>query len=107
MHNLKSYLTKPSKFRYLAVNLVLQGGYSMTPVAKISEVPNFGKKVVSVSGKEILLINIKGAIHACENECPHQGSPLGTAVVKDGYLACPRHGYRFNLADGRCGEHPD
>ena len=79
----------------------------MTPVAKISEVPNFGKKVVSVSGREILLVNIKGVIHACENECPHQGTPLTAAVVKDGYISCPRHGYRFSLADGRCADHPE
>jgi 3-phenylpropionate/trans-cinnamate dioxygenase ferredoxin subunit len=77
------------------------------PVAKIDEVPNFGKKVVSVSGREILLVNIKGAVFACENECPHQGTPLTAAIVKDGYIACPRHGYRFSLADGRCTDHPE
>jgi nitrite reductase (NADH) small subunit len=80
---------------------------SMTYIAKISEVPNFGKKVVSVSGREILLINIKGTIYAVENDCPHQGSPLEAAVVKDGYLSCPRHGYRFSLKDGKCAEHPE
>ena len=79
----------------------------MTPAAKVSEVPNFGKKVISVSGQEILLVNIKGVIHACENECPHQGSPLSAAVVKDGSISCPRHGYRFSLVDGRCGDHPE
>lgn len=79
----------------------------MTVVAKIVEVPNFGKKLVSISGKEILLINIKGFIYACENECPHQGSPMSAAVIKDGFISCPRHGYRFNLADGSCAEHPD
>lgn len=79
----------------------------MQTVAKTSEVPNFGKKVVSVSGREILLINIKGTFFAVENECPHQGSPMGAAVVKDGYIACPRHGYRFNLTDGKCAEHPE
>jgi nitrite reductase/ring-hydroxylating ferredoxin subunit len=79
----------------------------MTPAAKIGEVPNFGKKVVSVSGREVLLVNIKGAIFACENECPHQGSPMNAAIVKEGYIACPRHGYRFSLADGRCVDHPD
>ena len=79
----------------------------MDNVAKISEVPNFGKKVVSVSGREILLVNVKGTIYAVENECPHQGSPLNAAVVKDGYISCPRHGYRFNLTDGRCAEHPE
>lgn len=79
----------------------------MVSVAKISEVPSFGKKVVSVSGKEILLVNIKGTVYAVENECPHQGSPLGAAIVKEGYISCPRHGYRFNLTDGTCAEHPE
>ena len=79
----------------------------MTPVAKISEVPNFGKKVISVSGQEILLVNIKGAIYACENECPHQGSLMTAAVVKEGTISCPRHGYRFNLVNGSCSDHPD
>lgn len=79
----------------------------MQAAAKVSEVPNFGKKVVSVSGREILLINIKETLFAVENECPHQGSPLGGAVVKDGYLSCPRHGYRFKLTDGKCAEHPE
>jgi nitrite reductase (NADH) small subunit len=82
------------------------GGVSMIPAAKISEIPNFGKKVIMVSGQEVLFINIKGSIFAVENECPHQGSPLTAAVVKDGYIACPRHGYRFNLADGSCNDHP-
>jgi nitrite reductase (NADH) small subunit len=79
----------------------------MIPVAKISEVPNFGKKVISVSGQELLLVNLKGTIHALENECPHQGSPLTAAIVKDGYISCPRHGYRFNLTDGKCADHPE
>ena len=79
----------------------------METVAKISEVPNFGKKVVTVFGREVLLVNVKGTIHAVENECPHQGSPMSAAVVKDGYISCPRHGYRFSLSDGRCAEHPE
>lgn len=79
----------------------------MIPVAKIDEVPNYGKKVVSVSDREILLVNIKGAVFACENECPHQGSPLTAAVIKDGSISCPRHGYRFSLTDGRCVDHPE
>ena len=79
----------------------------MDIAAKISDVPNFGKKLVSVSGREILLINVKGTIYAVENECPHQGSPMSAAVVKDGFISCPRHGYRFSLTDGKCAEHPE
>ncbi|HIJ95378.1 MAG TPA: Rieske 2Fe-2S domain-containing protein [Desulfuromonadales bacterium] len=79
----------------------------MISVAKTSEVPNFGKKAVSVSGREILLINLKGTFFAVENDCPHQGSPMNAGVVKDDYISCPRHGYRYKLRDGRCVEHPD
>ncbi len=74
--------------------------------AKLSEVPNFGKKVVKVNGQEVLLINIKGVIFACENECPHQGSPMQGGVVKEGYLSCPRHGFRFDLNSGHCLDNP-
>ncbi|MDD2897315.1 MAG: nitrite reductase (NAD(P)H) small subunit [Desulfuromonadaceae bacterium] len=79
----------------------------MQTVAKLSEVPNFGKKVVSIGGRDILLVNIKGVIHAVENECPHQGSPMNAAIIKDGFISCPRHGYCFSLADGHCANHPD
>jgi nitrite reductase (NADH) small subunit len=79
----------------------------MIPAAKISEIPSFGKKVLQVSGQELLLINIKGSFFAVENECPHQGSPLSAAIVKDGYISCPRHGYRFSLTDGTCSDHPE
>ncbi|HEY3308861.1 MAG TPA: Rieske (2Fe-2S) protein [Desulfuromonadaceae bacterium] len=79
----------------------------MTIVAKLSDVPNFGKKLVTVAGREILLINIKSAIYACENECPHQGSPMAAAIVKEGTISCPRHGYRFNLIDGSCRDFPE
>ncbi len=79
----------------------------MIKVATISEVPNFGKKVVSVNGQELVLVNIKGSVFAFENECPHQGSPMTSAIVKDNYVSCPRHGYRFNLSDGTCSDHPE
>lgn len=79
----------------------------MVFAAKLSEVPNFGKKVVTVNGQELVLVNIKGEIFACENECPHQGSPMQTGIVKDGHLSCPRHGYRFDLKSGKCLDNPD
>lgn len=79
----------------------------MESVARISDIPSFGKKVVSLFGRDILLVNVKGTIFALENECPHQGSPMAAAIVKEGFISCPRHGYRFSLADGSCAEHPE
>jgi nitrite reductase/ring-hydroxylating ferredoxin subunit len=74
----------------------------MIVAAKVSEVPNFGKRLVEINGQQVLLINIKGTIHAVENECPHQGSPMQAGIVKDDHISCPRHGYRFQLDTGVC-----
>ncbi len=75
--------------------------------AKISDIPNWGKKQVTVNGQEILLVNIKGAIYAMEPQCPHQGAPLSGALLKDGeHITCQRHGYRFDLKTGACKDFP-
>ncbi len=80
----------------------------MQCAAKVSEIPLWGKRVVEVNGVELLLVNVRGEIFACENECPHQGSPLAGGIVKDGpIISCPRHGYRFNLKTGTCSDYPE
>ncbi|HEY6008136.1 MAG TPA: Rieske (2Fe-2S) protein [Geobacteraceae bacterium] len=76
--------------------------------AKVSELPAWSKKLVSVAGVEVLLVNSKGVIYACETECPHQGAPLSAALLKEpGYITCARHGWHFNLETGDCREFPD
>jgi NAD(P)-dependent dehydrogenase (short-subunit alcohol dehydrogenase family)/phenylpropionate dioxygenase-like ring-hydroxylating dioxygenase large terminal subunit len=44
----------------------------------------------------------KGAAQCISNVCPHRGSSLAAGCLyKDGTLACPFHGYRFN-GKGEC-----
>ncbi len=74
--------------------------------AKTSEIPNFGKKSVNLEGKALLLIQIKGAFFACLDECPHQGAPMTGGMVKESYISCPRHGFRFDLRTGACADAP-
>lgn len=75
--------------------------------AKVSEIPNWGKKLVTVNGQEVLLVNVRGTIYAMEPECPHQGAPLTGALLKDGeHITCQRHGYRFELKSGACRDFP-
>jgi nitrite reductase/ring-hydroxylating ferredoxin subunit len=76
--------------------------------AKVSEVPDWGKKLVQVEGQPILLVKSKGVVYACESECPHQYAQLEGALLKEaGRLTCQRHGYRFDLATGACEGHPE
>lgn len=80
----------------------------MVFAAKVSDVPEFGKKLVEMGGKKILLVKTKGAVYACEDECPHQGAQMQGAFIKEaGKISCPRHGYRFDLVTGACAEHKE
>ncbi len=79
----------------------------MSIVARLEEVPNLGKKQITFNGQEVLLVNMKGTIYAVESECPHQGAPLSAAITKENYISCPRHGFRFDMKDGLCKEHPE
>jgi nitrite reductase/ring-hydroxylating ferredoxin subunit len=80
----------------------------MVFAAKVSEVPDWGKKLVQVAGQDVLLVKTKGVLFACERECPHQFAPLEGALLKEvGRLSCPRHGYRFDLTTGACEGHPE
>jgi nitrite reductase/ring-hydroxylating ferredoxin subunit len=80
----------------------------MVFAAKVSDLPDWGKKLVQVEGQAILLVKSKGVVYACETECPHQGAPMEGALLKEaGTISCLRHGYRFSLVSGACAEHPE
>jgi nitrite reductase/ring-hydroxylating ferredoxin subunit len=86
-------------------------------VAGADEVPPGERILVEVQGRSIGIFNIRGEFFALRNACPHQGAPLclgsldGTAApsapgvyewVRDGeILACPWHGWEFDVRTGR------
>ena len=47
-----------------------------------------------------------GHFYAIEDDCPHAGAPLNDGTVHRGIVACLRHGWRFDLRDGRCVNFP-
>ena len=51
-------------------------------------------------------VALDGAAVTFGTVCPHRGGPLDAVAVEDGCIACPWHGYRFDVrtgasADGR------
>ncbi len=91
-------------------------------VARLADLPGDRGLVVEVAGRRIGLFRIgDGEVHAYLNVCPHQGGPVGSGglfpavrgVVRDRRLreyhdpgttviACPWHGWEFDLRTGRC-----
>ncbi|HLD85655.1 MAG TPA: non-heme iron oxygenase ferredoxin subunit [archaeon] len=69
-------------------------------VAAVNEIKPGEGKVLDASGREIALFNIDGNFHAIDNICPHRGGPLGEGMLDGCVVACPLHGWRFNVETG-------
>ena len=70
-------------------------------VAGKDDVAPGGSLVVTVNGRSILLCNSKDRIFAVANKCSHADEPLECGRVRAGWISCPAHGARFDLATGR------
>ncbi len=54
------------------------------------------------AGREVVIHSIAGLPVVHVARCPHQGAPLISGQVTGNVLACPWHGYRFDLSSGQC-----
>lgn len=54
----------------------------------------------------ILVTNVDGTHYATSSVCPHEDVSLEDGERCGLWLACPGHGYEFDLATGRCAHDP-
>ena len=47
------------------------------------------------------LANVDGVLHAVDNNCPHNGGPLGKGELDGREVVCPWHGWRWDVTSGR------
>ena len=68
----------------------------------ISELAEGERKVAKVGDQQVLLVNVKGTVHAVANTCPHMGARLARGEVSgDGIITCPLHHSSFRLDSGK------
>lgn len=75
-------------------------GQSRVKVAAVSEVPVGEGRVVQAGGHTLALFNIEGRFYALDNTCAHRGGPLGEGDLEGRIVACPWHGWRWDVATG-------
>lgn len=75
-------------------------------VAALDEIPSGKMLQCTVAGREIVLCHHRGAFHAFQGECPHQGGPLGQGNLVDGCIVCPWHGWEFSVKKGALDYNP-
>jgi nitrite reductase/ring-hydroxylating ferredoxin subunit len=86
-------------------------------VARASDIPEGGRLIVKLRGREIGIFNVDGRFHAIRNRCPHRGGELckgdvlglvsaarpGEMRLDPGtkFLVCPWHGWEFDIETGQ------
>ncbi len=86
-------------------------------VAPLAEFPSGERRIVTAGGRSIGVFRVGDRFYAVRNRCPHQGGPLCSGrvhrrVVSDApgvvrhagaapLIACPWHGWEYDLATGR------
>jgi thiamine pyrophosphate-dependent acetolactate synthase large subunit-like protein/nitrite reductase/ring-hydroxylating ferredoxin subunit len=72
------------------------------------ELPEGRVTAVSCGGTTVAVTHYDGEYAALDNNCPHQGGPLGEGSIETGCLRCPWHGWDFDPLTGETpGPHDD
>jgi 3-phenylpropionate/trans-cinnamate dioxygenase ferredoxin subunit len=70
-------------------------------VAELSEIPDPGKRLIELDDRLVVVFHAGGQVYCLEDLCTHDGGPLGEGHLDDHTIACPRHGAKFDIRDGR------
>ena len=69
-------------------------------VAALSDVPPGAMLPSLLNGRELVVCNENGVIHALDGLCPHRNGPLAQGNFVDGRLVCPWHAWEFHCDTG-------
>jgi 3-phenylpropionate/trans-cinnamate dioxygenase ferredoxin component len=69
-------------------------------VGATDDVADGAIKMVTVERRDLLLARVGEKYYAADDRCPHMGGRLSQGRLEGTVVTCPRHGSRFDLADG-------
>lgn len=86
-------------------------------VGRVADVPDGGRLLVEVGGREVGVFNLGGEFYGLINRCPHKGAQMCRGNVVAGLsssgpgrfdydestalLMCPWHGWEFDIRTGQ------
>jgi len=70
-------------------------------VASAADIPDPGKCYIELADRLVVLFHVGGEFYCLDDVCTHDGGPLGEGRLEGCTIACPRHGARFDIRDGR------
>ncbi|MGH7387992.1 MAG: Rieske (2Fe-2S) protein [Candidatus Rokuibacteriota bacterium] len=70
--------------------------------AALADVPPGQPRPVEANGTRLVLVRVGDQVHALDDVCAHQGGPLSEGKLSGTRLACPWHGWMYDVRTGRC-----
>jgi 3-phenylpropionate/trans-cinnamate dioxygenase ferredoxin subunit len=67
----------------------------------LSQLPDPGRQLVEVDDRLVVLFRVGDQVFCLDDVCTHDGGPLGEGMMEGHTVACPRHGAKFDIRDGR------
>ena len=71
-------------------------------VAKLADVIPGQPLRVEVGGAAVALARVGDQVFACGDTCAHKGGPLSEGKLSGTRLACPWHGWHYDVKTGQC-----
>ncbi len=71
-------------------------------VASLDEVPAGQPTLVDLDGTRIVLARVGDQVYAFGDVCGHRGGPLSEGKLTGNRLACPWHGWMYDVRTGQC-----
>jgi nitrite reductase/ring-hydroxylating ferredoxin subunit len=59
-------------------------------------------RLIEVNGTRVVLARVGDTVYACADACAHKGGPLSEGKQSGTRLACPWHGWHYDLRTGQC-----
>ncbi len=73
---------------------------TMTRLAKTEDIARDASLPLTIDGKPLLICHTADKFFVVANRCSHADEPMDCGRVRRGWLGCPVHGARFDLATG-------
>jgi nitrite reductase (NADH) small subunit len=71
-------------------------------VARLETLTAGTPRLVEAGGRRIVLVRAGDTVYAIADACAHKGGPLSEGKLSGTRLACPWHGWHYDVKTGQC-----
>jgi nitrite reductase (NADH) small subunit len=68
----------------------------------LAEVSPGQLKLIELDGRRVVLVRLAEHVYCLDDTCAHKGGPLSEGKLTGPRLACPWHGWIYDVRTGQC-----